>query len=481
MNATPVKKWLIRLHRCLAIALCIPFLVWFGSGIAMIYAGGMPRLTAAERLRRLDAIDVAQVRLSPFEAQVAAQSHGEVERVILLTIMGRPAYRLWALAPTTVFADTGELLGAVDAKVALVVAASFLNIPRERLHYGRELLGPDQWTIGLGPEFPLHRIEVDDERGTEVYVSETLGEVVMLTDRGSRALAWLAAIPHWLYVTPLRARDRIWRQVVLWMSALGTVVALAGLLLAVVQSRVRYVGLMRWHYRAGVAFGAFALTWTFSGWLSMQPWGWASPSDIGARVALALSGGLLDLKQFPTFNGDAWTRFLNGNAAKEIELLQAHGKPYYVVHQTVSPPLIVSARAFEGRQPPFPASLIVARLTDAFRDVPVADSQVLSRYDSFYRDRDRQAPLPVVRIRFSDADRTWVYVDLATSAVVAHFTRRQRLERWMYHGLHSLDFAFWYEKRPLWDAVLIVLCSGGLALSAIGTIMGWRRLGKLRR
>ena len=51
----------------------------------------------------------------------------------------------------------------------------------------------------------------------------------------------------------------------------------------------------------------------------------------------------------------------------------------------------------------------------------------------------------------------------------------------MYHGLHSLDFAFWYDKRPLWDAVLIVLCSGGLVLSAIGTIMGWRRLGKLRR
>src|SRR2546427_10184802 len=107
MNATTVKKYLIQLHRCLAIALCIPFLVWFGSGIAMIYAGGMPRLTAAERLQRLEAIDVARVRLSPFEAQVAAQSHGEVERVSLLTILGRPAYRLWALAPTTGFADTG--------------------------------------------------------------------------------------------------------------------------------------------------------------------------------------------------------------------------------------------------------------------------------------------------------------------------------------------------------------------------------------
>ena len=37
-----------------------------------------------------------------------------------------------------------------------------------------------------------------------------------------------------------------------------------------------------------------------------------------------------------------------------------------------------------------------------------------------------------------------------------------RLRRWLYQGLHSLDFPFLYYKRPLWDIVVIVLSIGGV-------------------
>ena len=52
----------------------------------------------------------------------------------------------------------------------------------------------------------------------------------------------------------------------------------------------------------------------------------------------------------------------------------------------------------------------------------------------------------------------------------------QRLERWLFNGLHSLDFRFWYARRPLWDAGMILLLGAGLAGSAIGTWLGMRRL-----
>ena len=45
-------------------------------------------------------------------------------------------------------------------------------------------------------------------------------------------------------------------------------------------------------------------------------------------------------------------------------------------------------------------------------------------------------------------------------------------------GLHSLDFAFWRDRRPLWDVGLIALSAGGLASSGIGLWMG---LGRVRR
>ena len=44
------------------------------------------------------------------------------------------------------------------------------------------------------------------------------------------------------------------------------------------------------------------------------------------------------------------------------------------------------------------------------------------------------------------------------------------------NGLHSLDFSFWYYKRPLWDIGVILLSLGGAALSGIGLVMGFRRI-----
>jgi hypothetical protein len=54
--------------------------------------------------------------------------------------------------------------------------------------------------------------------------------------------------------------------------------------------------------------------------------------------------------------------------------------------------------------------------------------------------------------------------------------RLSRVERWAYNGLHSLDFSFWYNRRPLWDAGMIVLLLGGLASSCFGLAMGIKRV-----
>ena len=76
--------------------------------------------------------------------------------------------------------------------------------------------------------------------------------------------------------------------------------------------------------------------------------------------------------------------------------------------------------------------------------------------------------LPVIRVRFADPLETWVYIDPADLRVAGSVHRYSRLERWLFNGLHSLDFAFWYDRRPLWDIGLIALSLGGLASSGIG-------------
>jgi hypothetical protein len=100
---------------------------------------------------------------------------------------------------------------------------------------------------------------------------------------------------------------------------------------------------------------------------------------------------------------------------------------------------------------------------------------MLTEYDSYYYSRAGQAPLPVLRVKFDDAASSWVYIDPKMSQVLAVIDESGRVERWLYNGLHSLDFGFWYDKRPLWDIGMIVLCLGALASSTIGVWIGLKR------
>ncbi|HEY3516461.1 MAG TPA: PepSY domain-containing protein, partial [Gammaproteobacteria bacterium] len=103
------RRALILTHRYLGIPLSVLFVLWFVTGIAMIYVGGMPTLSAQTRLTHLPTLDLAAVRYTPAEAaERAASGFG---RVALTTVMGRPAYRFASpYGSATVFADTGEPL-----------------------------------------------------------------------------------------------------------------------------------------------------------------------------------------------------------------------------------------------------------------------------------------------------------------------------------------------------------------------------------
>ena len=61
-------------------------------------------------------------------------------------------------------------------------------------------------------------------------------------------------------------------------------------------------------------------------------------------------------------------------------------------------------------------------------------------------------------------------------ALVARYERSGRINRWLYQGLHHLDFPFLWQFRPAWDFVVIVLLAGGIVLSCTGIWIGYRRV-----
>jgi hypothetical protein len=408
--------------------------------------------------------------------------------------MDRPAYRFSGRRPVTIFADTGERMRELREREILKIASRFLNLPEASFHHSGVLVSADQWTIRQRSQLPLHKVTADDEARSVLYISPRSGEVAVLTTRGSRALAWIAAIPHWLYFAPLRLNDALWRQVVLWLSGLAVVSALIGLVLGVIQFRpsapyrlsrmpsfIPYAGWIRWHYLTGIVFGVFTVTWAFSGLLSMEPWFWASRGGSGDGIYGSLAGGTVDLTAYPRFDAADWHRVLSGRTIKEVNFAWIQGEPYYVVIGSSRKGELVGANPLQLRREPFSIDSLMARVREGNPGVPIAESQILSEYDSYYYAQDGAAPLPVLRIKFNDPEQTWFYIDPAMSQAVASYTRRQRLQRWIYHGFHSLDFGFWYSSRPLWDIGIIGLSLGGTILSTIGVVIGYKRLGRITK
>jgi hypothetical protein len=108
----------------------------------------------------------------------------------------------------------------------------------------------------------------------------------------------------------------------------------------------------------------------------------------------------------------------------------------------------------------------------------IADMRVIDTYDRYYLDRRRERPLPVVLARFDDTARTRIYIDPKTARIVAGYDAGDWMNRWLYHGLHSLDFPWLYEYRPLWDVVVIAFMVGGTALCVTSLILAWRVVGR---
>lgn len=496
------KTFLILSHRYIGIPISFMFVLWFVSGFFMIYTGGMPKVTPNVEIDGAQPIDFSRVSVTP--EQVVDIAGFDPSTATLRNVLGRPVYDVGGVF---VYADSGQLMDPLTQEQSEKFASEFLDIPQDQFEYVETLEDhTDQWTFTSRRELPLHKFAVGDGSGTEVYVSPDRAAVSVYTTTQSRALAWLGTIPHWLYFEGLRDNQPLWYGIIVWSSAIGCISAILGLFLGVTQFRkvrpfelkraIPYRGLMRWHYILGCVFGVFTLTWVFSGLLSMEPWAWTNASGVNVSPAV-YSEGELTMAEFPNparVNWQAVTEY----PVKEIEFTRVLGKPYFLaafapvveglggkrdrLHQPYNingqlEASVVMVDAVSGNvQPGFDPAMLAQKLDAGIEDAEATEYAVLDEYDDYYYSRGNQLPLPVLRVKFNDPAESWIYVDPDQAQLLTMVHKYSRVERWLYNGLHSLDFAFWYHRRPLWDIGVLTLMSGGLAISLLGLYFGVRRL-----
>jgi hypothetical protein len=332
---------------------------------------------------------------------------------------------------------------------------------------------------------PLHRIAVDDEAETRLYVAENGGDVVGKTTASGRRWGTVGAVMHWLYFTPFRRNTALWSNTIIVVSIAGTVMCLAGVAwgawrLAPVRGyRLRdheqwtpYSAWMRWHHHLGLVFGITTLMWVFSGLLSMDPWNWSPGTAATRDQRLRLAGGPLAAADLSAARLRRALAAFTPRRVKEIEVVRFRGR-YYA---SAAEGIVSLDEAHLGAADQLPPDLVVGAARVVMPDTPIEGMHWMDEYDAYYYDRSRRRSLPVLRVRYGDAQGTWLYFDPRHGTIARKEERLSRLNRWLYHGFHSFDFPFLYYRRPLWDIVVIVFSLGGLLLSVTTLTAAWRRV-----
>src|SRR5213079_304545 len=122
-----IKRSAIFLHRWLGVVLCLLFLLWFPSGIGMMY-WDFPSVTPAGRLEHGSRLIAASIRVSPAEAYAALGVVDPQALARLTTYDGRPAYRFRdSYGERLVYADTGEVQADVSKAQMLRIASAWAS------------------------------------------------------------------------------------------------------------------------------------------------------------------------------------------------------------------------------------------------------------------------------------------------------------------------------------------------------------------
>ncbi|WP_191850723.1 PepSY-associated TM helix domain-containing protein [Stenotrophomonas sp. SXG-1] len=491
------RRWTYLVHRWLGIGGCLLMLLWFVSGMVMLFIG-YPKLTPGERLAALPVLGDARgwQGLSALPAAVQA----EPEAVALTTLRGEPAYVVRSGGNLGAWsARTGQVLLPVSAQHAEASAAQFAG---GQAFVGAMRVDEDRWTHSraLDAHRPLYRVEVGGAQPGDLYVSSHTGEVVLDAPHVQQRWSYVGAWLHWLYFLRMQSVDPVWTWVVIVLSALCTVAAISGIVVGVWRWRFRghyrsgaktpYVeSWMRWHHLIGLVAAAFVFTWIFSGLMSMNPWGVLSSTreaiDSGRYRGgtVAVDGALGE----PT----ALLTAVEAERFKPVEIQwrRIGGELFAVLLDGQGETRIVSGSN---------GHLQVARLLPAgwlqqkvraLSDAPMQGYWVQHAADAYFYPRAPEAMngaavrrFPVAVVDFGDAEATRVYLDLATGDPLLTMGYRERLGRWLFYFLHSWDLPAMLRFDTARLAVLLLLSVAGTALCATATVIGCRRLRmKLRR
>ena len=476
-----LKRIIYSIHRVLGTFLSILFLVWFLSGFVMIYHS-FPKVTPQDRNQTIGVLSADMPEASKVLNRIYPDTM--IEKINLkVTSYGQSVFEVSTQDSSyNLVADSSEFIQKGSYAQIEEYARKWSTADITKVDTLSEV---DQWIPfnRLMKDMPIYKFHFGDSQKHQLYISSVSGETLQFTDSNSRFWAWLGAIPHWVYFTSLRQDGQLWSTTVIWLSGLGSVMCLIGLVLGVYILTKQYrkkkkLGTpyrkfsYKWHHVLGFVFGIFVFTFVFSGMMSLASipdWIIKESKPSGKRGILG-SSSMLPLNEYQL---DYRTILLYyTNDVKSIEWTSFDRTPIYKVVTTDSI-YVLDASASNIVPLSLTEQVVKNKYTSQYKE-PITLS-VMNEYDNYYVDRKNKLPLPVYKIDIDDADKTSYYVNPKTGDTRI-YTTKGRVQKWMYQGLHTFNFKLLAEYPILWNLVMWVTMIGGTLVSLSGVLLSYKYL-----
>ncbi|NJD04923.1 MAG: peptidase [Methylococcaceae bacterium] len=507
-------------HRWAGVVLAMFMLVWFASGLVIMYSetlnqGREQQLAHAETLQPQagwlslgDAWDrSAAARKTLAEAEKAKTAEAKPAQATAQPANAKPGPSPNVIAEARLVREAGRPLWLVENGPGKRFAISAEDGTVHRITVEDALRVASQWVEGKAPVSyldtiesdstlnnldswkPFHRISVDDGAGSELLVSARTGEVIRASTAFERGLYYTGNWIHLLKFIDVFSPGETRHDVQLWTGFGATAACLTGLIVGWLRWRPGWFGRptyskgrtqpyrdfwWKWHFWGGLIGGMVALGWGLSGYLSTNPWkifsnGNPSRAELSTYLGESLPVAMRDWKPA---------------ALKDEEA----GKVVELSWRRLGDEAVLLAYTPEGHRFPRTVEGAVSRfsdttLTEAAKRLVGGDASLsqaaMDEYDSYYYLRRGRGtwdrPLPATRIDFADDSGSRLYLDPLDGRLLIKQDQSRRVYRWAFNLLHYWDFG-WFNVRPVWDVWMLTWVVLGLVFSGTSMVLGWKRL-----
>ena len=480
-----IVKFLRKIHKITASAIAVFFLMWFVSGLILLYHP-YPRVTEDIINDKKEELPSSLPSITSIQQSVGQEIRG----LSLKQFQGQTLISVSTKDGTKVLnADSTQKVKPITFNSVEKVASRWVDAPILRVDTLHER---EQWILysRYDKVMPIYKFYFDDNAKTELFVSGKNGEVQQLTTRNERFWAWVGAIPHKFYIPSLRKHTEIWQNTSSIISGICLLAAISGWILAIYLWVNRYrkkrvwenpykKRWYRWHFSFGMIFGIFLMAWALSGIFAMQKvpqWMVATEGEytfknsrLWGMKPLPISYYQLDyriLKEaYPDLKEVEWTHFgqipayrlVYGDRESYVDASGPNIKPLYIQQEIVKN----GFQKIHGEDTPIRISL-------------------MNESDNYYLSRRLPLPLPVYKVEVEDGDHSVYYVSPETG-YIRYMNKNKVLRKWLFNAIHYLDID-WLLARPwLWTICIWTLCIGCGVVCTTGVVLGYKMLFRKRR